>query len=224
MPESSFFDPMMMGGGSFNPPASQADPAFSAGYRNIYGTRVGGRFSPVSNQGELNLQFPVGDHQRQFFLTGDAYVRPGSSMNAPADYGFKLGFKKNIEPRSMSAGDAINTVLQQQMGQPREAGPVLNADNRESFMGSLSPEQLKLLSQGVKKVNRDYKDAQLGIRPGAEKYGFDVGVDVRNMTPMGTQMGTVSAPAQFLNEFVEDRGMKESTAPLNPNFRSLSQF
>jgi hypothetical protein len=91
MPESSFFNPIGM------PPTFQADPNFRAGYRNTYGTHVGASVSPVTRQGSIDFQVPLGDHQRQQFLTGGVYYRPEGG-GAPADYGFKVGVSKKIQP------------------------------------------------------------------------------------------------------------------------------
>jgi len=204
MPESSFFDPIGIPPGGFTPakPRFFADPALRAGYQNIYGTRIGASVSPVTNQGSLDFQFPIGDHQKQNFITGGAYVRPGS-FQAPSDYGFKLGFTKKIQPQGLSGGDLIDRALQQQVGVPNHSGPVLNASNRGDFFNSLTADQLKMLSQSAKQINRDYIDQQLGIRPGAEKFGFDVGVDVRQKldSPPGMQDDPVMDPREFVQDY-----------------------
>jgi len=185
VPESSFFEPIGMAfpkeGG--NPAKPKVSPAFSAGYRNIYGTNVKGSFTPGVNEASLNAQVPIGDHQKQFFLTGGAYMRP-SSGGAPSDYGFRLGFKKNIEPQGIPAGQAVTEALRRELGPINESGETINASTRSNLLESFTPEQLKMLSDSAKRINREEKDRQLGITTGAEKYGFDFGVDVKQPQPV----------------------------------------
>jgi hypothetical protein len=172
MPNSSFFDPIQ---GS---PTYKADPRVRAGYRNVYGTDVSVGVSPVTKEATLDLRFPVGDHQRQQFFTGGAYVRPAGE-GAPADYGFKVGFSKKIQPQGLTGGELINRVLGRSVN-PEGSSPVINADVRSQLMQSFTPEQLQMLGKEAKQINREYIDTQLGIVPGAEKFGFDVGVDVKD--------------------------------------------
>lgn len=181
MPESSFFNPIEMGSfptpGKPKPPTYVADPRVTAGYRNIYGTQVGVNASPVTQRAGANVQFPIGDHQRQLFLQGDAYVQPGTGQDSPSDYGFRLGITKKIAPRGITAGEAINRALQQNLGQ----NAVINASTRSELFNTFTPEQLRILGQDAKRAQREDIDARLGILEGAEKYGFGLGVDVPNL-------------------------------------------
>jgi len=218
MPESSFFDPLNL---PQVKPRFSADPAFRAGYRNVYGTQIGASVSPVTNQGSLDFQFPIGDHQRQNFITGGAYVRPGSA-EVPPDYGFKLGFTKKIQPQGLSGGELINRAVQQQLGAPNSDGAVLNASNRSDFIGSLTPDQLKMLGQDVRKINRDYIDQKLGIVPGVEKYGFGIGVDVKQKPQMPQWMESVPTidPKAFAQGYAENLpGSKRK--PLNIDYGQM---
>ena len=172
MPESSFFDPIQRS------PAYKADPRVRAGYRNVYGTDVSAGVSPVTKEASLDVRFPIGDHQRQQFFTGGAYFRPAGE-NAPADYGFKVGISKKIQPQGLTGGELINRVLGRSVN-PEGSSPVINADVRSQLMQSFTPEQLQMLGKEARQINREYIDTQLGIVPGAEKFGFDVGVDVKN--------------------------------------------
>jgi hypothetical protein len=156
-------------------PEYQADPRINVGYRNIYGTRLGVNVSPVSKQASLDAQFPIGDHQRQLFLQGGAYVKPGFESGAPADYGFRLGFSKKIQPTGVGLGGAIDRAFQRNIGTPSDT---INASTRSEFFNTLTPEQLKILGQDARKIQRESVDEELGIRPGQEKYGFGVDVSV----------------------------------------------
>lgn len=225
MPESSFFNPIGMppGGPSTTNPQLQADPNFRAGYRNIYGTNMGASVSPVTRQGSIDFKVPLGDHQRQQFLTGDAYYRPEGG-GAPADYGFKVGLSKKIAPRGLSGGELINRVLERNLnaaGQPA----VVNAGIRSQLMETFTPEQLRILGQEAKQINRQQIDEQLGIVPGAEKYRFDLGVDVgqkpqfspefQNSTP-GAIPGAIQFAKDYANKLTNEEEKSDNTFT-NPN-------
>lgn len=204
MPESSFFDPIEMGG--FPAPAKPklptyaADPRVTAGYRNVFGTQFGVNASPVTQRAGANVQFPIGDHQRQLFLQGDAYVQPGTGQGSPSDYGFRLGISKKIPPQGMSGGEAINQALQQNLGQNN----VINASTRSELFNTLTPEQLRILGQDAKQIQRQAIDARLGIREGVEKYGFGLGVDVPNIPR--NEDGSLQNPAAitFAKQYAGD--------------------
>lgn len=143
-----------------------------AGYKNIYGTAAGVTVDPLSGNAGVNAQIPIGDHQRQLFLGVDAY---GNPMNK--DWGAAIKLTKKVAPQTPTAGEALNAItggaFNQQGG---EADGAQQAAYRQSFMNTLSPEQLQLLNQGVRQYQREAVDRALGIRPGAEKYSLSLGV------------------------------------------------
>lgn len=179
------------------PPTYLPDPRFTAGYQNVYGTRVGVSASPVTQRASLDTQVPIGDHQRQLFLQGSAYAQPGTGTGAPSDWGFRLGLSKKIGPQGMSGGEAINRALQQNLG----SSETVDASTRSRLFDTFTPEQLQILGRDAKRIQREDVDAKLGIQQGAEKYGFGFGVDVPNVKQ--NEDGTVvqSDPVGFAKQY-----------------------
>ena len=162
--------------GQNTPPQYTVDPRLKAGYQNIYGTNISAGYSPVTQRGDINATIPIGDYQRQMFAKFGAYATPGAG-GAPADYGFSVGFTKKIAPEGMAAGEAINKAIQQDVGNTG----VIGASTRSEFFNSLTPDQLRMIGQDAESIKRRSIDEQLGVVPGAQKYGFNVGVDVKNI-------------------------------------------
>lgn len=180
------------------PPTYVPDPRFNARYQNVYGTQVGASVSPTTRRGSLDLQFPIGDHQQQLFLRGGAYAQPGSDTTSP-DWGFNVGFTKKIAPQGMSVGDALNKAIQQNI--PGSSSEVMNTSARTPFFNSLTPEQLQMLGQDARAIQRRSVDEQLGIIPGAEKFSFKTGVDVRNIEQDSSGNIPQMSPAGFARNY-----------------------
>jgi hypothetical protein len=182
--ESGFFAPVTLPSGAQPVPRGQAGQVIpmmggatasplqlKGGYRNIYGTRVGGTYDPLTQQAGVDVQVPIGDHQRQLFFGVNAQGNPQTK-----DWGATLSLTKKIAPRTPTAGEAINAITGGALNRAVPGAPgVVQADLRSNFMNSLTPEQLQLLGQNVKEYQRQAVDEALGIRQGAEKYGFQLG-------------------------------------------------
>lgn len=192
-------------------PTYVADPKLTAGYRNVYGSNLGVSVSPVTQRASVDGQVPIGDHQRQLFLQGGAWVEPGMETGAPSDWGVRLGFSKKISPKGMSGGEAINRVLQQSSGN----SGVINASTRSQLIDTFTPEQLQLLSQEANKVRRDDIDAQLGIQPGAEKYGFGLNVTVPNLKQNDDGSLQQKDAVRFAQDYADTLQQKSSFADPN---------
>jgi hypothetical protein len=183
--ESGFFEPVTLPSGAqpvSKGPAGQIVPTMmggatasplqlKGGYRNIYGTRIGGTYDPLTQQAGVDVQVPIGDHQRQLFFGVNAQGNPQTR-----DWGATLSLTKKIAPRTPTAGEAINAITGGVLGRTVPGAPgVVQTDLRSNFMNSLTPEQLQILGQNVKEYQRQAVDEALGIRQGAEKYGFELG-------------------------------------------------
>jgi len=104
MPDSTFFDPMSIGGlsSSRNPPPldyqTQQNLRIKAGYTNQYGTDIGGSFTPDKSAFEAHANFPLGAYENgtNFGVTG--FVRPGGPAGT-SDYGGCLPLGKSIAHR-----------------------------------------------------------------------------------------------------------------------------
>lgn len=166
VPTGSAGQPIPMMGGATASPLQ-----LKGGYRNIYGTRVGGTYDPLTQQAGVDVQVPIGDHQRQLFFGVNAQGNPQTK-----DWGATLSLTKRIAPRTPTAGEAINAITGGALNRAVPGAPgVVQADLRSNFMNSLTPEQLQLLGQNVKEYQRQAVDEALGIRQGAEKYGLELG-------------------------------------------------
>lgn len=182
--DSGFFNPVTLPTGAQQAPSGQAgypipmmggaNPSplqLKAGYRNVYGTRVGGTYDPLTQKAGVDVQVPIGDHQRQLFFGVNAQGNPQTK-----DWGATLSLTKKIAPRTPTAGEAINAITGGALNRSVPGAPgVIQTDLRTNFMNSLTPEQLQMLGQNVKQYQRQAVDEALGIRQGAEKYGFEVG-------------------------------------------------
>jgi hypothetical protein len=180
-----FFQPM----GGPTPTPGLGDPSTSplrvkAGYKNIYGTDAGVTFDPLSGNAGINAKIPIGDHQRQLFFGVDAY---GNPMNK--DWGAQIKLTKRIAPQAPTAGEALNAITGSAFSQQKGgANGAQQAAYRQSFMNTLTPEQLQLLHRGVRQYQREEVDRQLGIVPGAEKYSLSFGVggdQLQQQRPIG---------------------------------------
>ena len=218
MPKSSFFDTVTLpqgavpggmpqgaipgGGPGMGFPSmapSRLDPKLRAYYENIYGSKADVEWNPTTNRADANFRAPVGDHQNQFFLNAGGYYQP-SGAGTPSDYGVRLGFEKKIAPQGLSGGQLINRVLAPEMGIQEGTIP---ASVRSGILSELSPDKLKELNQKVKEAQREEKDRQLGIVPGAIKYKYGIGFggeesDSRNQQVPGS---AVIDPRSFLQNF-----------------------
>ena len=200
MPDSSFFDPMEMGApGMFpmaGPQRQRQTPTFKAGYNNIYGTKANVGFDPVTKQATVDARFPLGDFRNQTFLTGGGYASP-ATPEQKADWGVRIGFEKKIAPQGLPIGQLIDQSLGQAVGIQNAGG--FSLDSRARMIEAMSPEDRQRLFQDIKTGQNQYLDRQLGVVPGATKYGINFGVDMAP-TPggngpgptmsMGTQPGT----------------------------------
>jgi len=182
--ESGFFNPVTLPSGVKPVPGGQAGQIIpmmggatasplqlKGGYRNIYGTRVGGTYDPLTQEAGIDVQVPVGDHQRQLFFGVNAQGNPQTR-----DWKAMLSLTKKIAPKAPTAGEAINAITGGALNRLVPGAPgVIQTDLRSNFMNSLTPEQLQMLGQNVKEYQREAVDQALGIRQGAEKYGFELG-------------------------------------------------
>ena len=167
--------PGMFPGGS--PSAPQQTPTFKAGYRNVYGTSANLGLNPVTKEANLDFRAPVGDHQNQMFLTGGGYATPANSGNK-ADWGVRIGFEKKIAPQGAPMGQLIDQSLGQAVG-VQDAGS-FSTDSRARMIEAMSPEDRQRLFQDIKTAQRQNVDQQLGIIPGATKFGYHLGVDMKS--------------------------------------------
>ena len=190
MPDSSFFEPMQFSG-------QRQAPTFKAGYNNVYGTRANIGLDPVTKQANVYVRFPVGDHQNQLFLTGGGYATP-ARPGGNADWGVRVGFEKKIRPQGQQMGQLIDQSLSEAAG-VQSAGGFSN-DMRARMMESLTDEERQNLVQNIKNTQRQYIDQQLGIVPGATKFGYDLGVDMKSDAPIiGAGMPSNSAPTEQMS-------------------------
>jgi len=201
---SGFFTPVTRNPGAGIPmPVPGGSPlTLEGGYRNVYGTRVGGTYDPLTKEAGVNVQVPIGDHQRQLFFGIDATGNPETK-----NWGAKLSLTKKIAPRTPTAGEAINAITGGALSRAPQGAPgVIQTDLRNNFMNSLTEEQLLMLNQGVKQYQREAVDQALGIRPGAEKYGLELGFrGAGNQNPTGSSQVTPG----LLNEALSDLEQKE---------------
>ena len=91
-------------------PEFDTETKFTGGYDNIYGTKVNVGYTPQTNTGDLNIQFPIGSHRQGLNLGASGYFRPGSNQQK-SDYGFQVGFSKKITPQ-ISDQAAYRRLLQ----------------------------------------------------------------------------------------------------------------
>jgi hypothetical protein len=178
MPESTFFDPMSMGGAPFPmtgisssrnlPPLdyqTQQNLRMKAGYTNQYGTDIGGSFTPNKGALEAHANFPIGayEHGNNFGVSG--FVRPGGPAGA-SDFGGMLTFGK-VNRAQVGAADVLNGL----------------SDSQKELLQS-NPELLEVM-------RRKQLDAanQIGL-PGSQKYQLNFGLDTnaqRTLTPGSQQ-------------------------------------
>ena len=200
MPDSSFFDPMQIGGpGMFpgpGPSAPRQTPTFKAGYKNVYGTSANLGLNPVTKEASLDFRAPIGDYQNQMFLTGGGYATP-SNPGSKADWGVRIGFEKKIAPQGTSMGELIDRSLGQAVGVQSAGG--FSTDSRARMMEAMSPEDRERLFQDLKTAQRQSIDQQLGVIPGATKFGYNLGVDMKG-APEGMGHGGVN-PASFARNY-----------------------
>ncbi len=197
---SGFFEPM--GGPAPILGAGSAAPlVLRGGYRNVYGTRLNATYDPLTKEVGADTQFPVGDFQRQLFLGLSGRANPETK-----DWGATLSLTKKIAPKAPSAGEALNAITGGILGRPVPVqNGVMQADLRSNFMNSLSEDQLKMLSKDVQQYQRDAVDQALGVRPGAEKYGFELGFSAPGQGQSAPR-GGVSIPQLAGNEYALPEG------------------
>ena len=158
-------------------PKFDTETKFTGGYDNVYGTRVNVGYTPQTNTGDLNVQFPIGSHRQGLNLGASGYFRPGSNQQK-SDYGFQVGFSKKITPQ-ISDQAAYNRLLQEEGIIPTQQTPTYQEINYTD-PSDMDP-FVQQLRQRVEQTKGQMIDEQMGIRPGAKKYGFNAGVDVREV-------------------------------------------
>ena len=171
--------------GNFKP-----SPRFKAGYTNIYGTNVEGGYEPETNTGTLNINFPIGSHQSGIGLNARGYTRPG--INGTSDYGGFIGISKKITPE-IENRQVIQRIARETGIRSEDLNPYQNASYPND-------EFAKEFAKRFAKTKSKLIDEQMGIRPGAEKYSFGFGADVKNipMQSLGDNLtGMYRMPTQF---------------------------
>lgn len=213
MPESSFFEPMSIGG-IVSPPKPKyvQTPQVTAGYGNVYGTRLAVGGDPVTQQTYLNTQIPIGSHRNQLFFQASAYGQPGQNKESPYDVGAYLGVTKKIAPKSLSESSAQRLALQE------AAGGQLDNSFTAEFLNRLNPEQRALLGSRANEIRNDATDRALGIVPGATKYGFGAGVDFGSSQV--DESGAVINPRLFAKDFATRVQSGNFNAFADPNRQS----
>ena len=163
-------------------PEFDTETKFTGGYDNIYGTRVNVGYTPQTNTGDLNIQFPIGSHRQGLNLGASGYFKPGSNQQK-SDYGFQVGFSKKITPQ-VSDQAAYQRILQEEGIIPAQQIPGQQTPTYQQINytdpSSMDP-FVQQLRQRIEQTRGQMIDEQMGIRPGARKYGFNAGVDVREV-------------------------------------------
>ncbi|NBX48448.1 hypothetical protein EBT25_00555 [bacterium] len=158
MPESSFFDPMSMGGGApmpmagspFQPPKN---PNLIARYRNQYGTDVGLDYGLGTGSVGGHVNIPIGAYEKGLNAGLSAFYRP-AGMSGPSDAGAVLTFGK--VNRAQVSGDQV-------LGDPG-ISPAYAA-----FLKA-NPDQLE-----KERVSRQDRLNNIGAI-GSSKYDFQLGI------------------------------------------------
>ena len=205
---SGFFTPIVRTPGTGIPMSVPGGSPLTleGGYRNVYGTRVGGTYDPLSKEAGVNVQVPIGDHQRQLFFGINATGNPETR-----NWGAKLSLTKKIAPPAPTAGEAINAITGGALSRAPQGAPgVIQTDLRNNFMNSLTEDQLLMLNQGVKQYQREAVDQALGIRPGAEKYGLELGFrGAGDQVPVSSPQGIPGLVNEALGNLEEQGPGKE---------------
>jgi len=176
-------------------------PTFKAGYKNVYGTSANLGLNPVTKAASLDFRAPIGDHQNQMFLTGGGYttpVNPGSK----ADWGVRIGFEKKIAPQGAQMGQIIDQALNQGLPAGVQNVGGFSPESRAGMMAGMTPEDRERLFKDVQGLKRQSIDQQLGIVPGATKFGYDVGIDMGG-APIGRGPGNVD-PTTFAQNYANN--------------------
>ena len=181
------------------PSAPRQTPTFKAGYRNVYGTSANVGLNPTTKEASLDFRAPVGDHQNQMFLTGGGYATP-ANPGSKADWGVRIGFEKKIRPQGAPMGQLIDQSLSQAIG-VQNAGEFSN-DSRARMMEAMSPEDRQRLFQNVKTAQRQNVDQQLGITPGASKFGYDLGVDMKGVPGLAVNVDPAAFAKSYANSLM----------------------
>jgi len=183
MPDSSFFQPMQIGGGAPTgvgpspfPDFNQAGPPklnyqtlqnlrFKGGYKNQYGTDIGGSYTPDSGTAEAHANFPIGAYEHGLNVGLSGFMRPAGPAGT-SDYGGMLSIGK-VNRAQVNTADVLKD-LDPQTRALLEANP-----------------------NALEAIRRKQLDAanQIGL-PGTPKYNFELGVDTnarRSLTPQSAQ-------------------------------------
>ena len=191
MPEQ-FFTPIGLPGSLQGtlPPAFKPSPTFKTGYRNIYGTKVEGEYEPETSTGALNVNFPIGSHQSGLGFNARGYVRPG--INGTSDYGGFIGVSKKITPE-ISNQEVIRAVAEETGIRPEDLNEYRQISNQVNTADKSFQEEF---AKRFAKAKSRLIDEKLGIRPGAEKYSFGIGADVKNIPMETTEFNPTGVPPQ----------------------------